>query len=199
MNIRSMKISLLFLIVFFVIFSFPVLGRGAEEESFRTLLNNALKYYIEQNYGKVVEELDKASIRMRNIAPLKVEVLTFCENIDMFAKYTPKKDTVFSPGETFLLYFQPGNYSLKKVENGWEINLEESYEITDENGKIVAKLDQPLKFHVVLLSPLTTGLYFKNTDFVPTKPGKYILKVILKDVIKGKELIGKLSFEVKKE
>ncbi len=170
-----------------------------EEESFREILNNALKFYIERDYTGVVGELEKASLMMRNLAPLKIDVLTFCERIDMFAKYVEKKDSLFSPGETFIVYFQPANYSLKKTKEGWEIYVEEYFEIVDEKKEVVSKMTEPLVFHVTLLSPLTTGLYFKNVDFVPTKPGKYTLRVVLEDKIKGKEIKGELPFEVKEK
>ncbi len=194
MNTKLIKTKVFFIILIIVsLFSQIAYSKS---DTFRTLLNSALKFYIERDYSSVLEELEKASLMMRNLAPLKKEALLFCESIDMFAKYTPRENNVFRIGEEFLIYFQPGNYSLLKTKDGWEINLREYFEIYDEKGKLVKKMEAPLDFHTVLFSPLTTGLYFRNSDKVPERVGKYILKIVLEDFIKGKKLEAELPFEV---
>ncbi len=192
MNTRLIKTKVSF-IVLITLFLF---SQMVSADTFRTLLNSALKFYIERDYSSVLEELEKASLMMRNLAPLKKEALLFCESIDMFAKYTPRKNNVFRVGEEFLIYFQPGNYSLLKTKDGWEINLKEYFEIYDEKEKLVKKMETPLSFHTVLLFPLTTGLYFRNSDKVPEKEGKYILKIVLEDFVKGKKLEAEIPFKV---
>ncbi len=198
MNIKFIRNKFLLIFIFSIVFIFSSMGFSEEKNTFRTFLNNALRAYIEQNYEDVLTNLREASLMMRNLAPLKSEALLFCDTIDMFASYVPRKDAIFSPGETFLVYFQPGNYSLLKKGNVWEINLKEYFKIVDEEGKIVKEMLSPLEFHVTLYSPLTTGLYFRNSDFTPNKEGKYTLVIILKDLIKGKTLKVELPFEVKK-
>ncbi len=195
MNTRLMRNRVyLFIAILIVFISSQVVFAG--DETFRGLLNNALKFYIERDYSSVLKELEKATLMMRNLAPLKKEAFLFCESIDMFAKYTPREDKRFRPGEEFLIYFQPGNYSLLKIKEGWEINLREYFEIYDDKGRLIKKMKSPLDFHTVLLFPLTTGLYFKNSDEVPEKEGKYVLKVVLEDFIKDKKLEAELPFEV---
>ncbi len=195
MNIKYLKSrAFLFLLLFLLLL--PTVG-FSEKDPFRAFLGDALKAYIKGDYAQVMNNLKEASLFMRNRAPLTSEALVFCEEIEMFAKYKPRKDSVFAPGEEFIVYFQPGNYSLLHKKDGWEINLKEYFKITDDKGNIVSKMDDPLVFHTTLRSPLTTALYFKNADFVPEKEGKYILEVVLEDLIKGKKLVAKLPFEVR--
>ena len=197
MNIRFTKNKAFIIFSILIIFIFSNIAFSEEKNTFRKFLNNALRAYIEQNYEDVLVNLKKASLIMRNLASLRSEALLFCDTINMFADYIPRKNAVFSPGETFLVYFQPGNYSLLKKDNMWEVNLKEYFKILDKNGKIIKEMPSPLEFHVTLYSPLTTGLYFRNADFVPDKEGTYTLIIILEDLIKGKVLKVKLPFEVK--
>ena len=196
MNIRYLRNKVLFILI--LLLFLPTVG-FSEKDPFRAFLSDALKAYIERDYAQVMNSLKEASLFMRNRAPLTSEALVFCEEIEMFAKYKTRKDNIFAPGEGFSVYFQPGNYSLLHKEDGWEINLKEYFKITDDKGNVVSKMDDPLVFHTILRSPLTTGLYFKNADFVPTEEGKYVLEVILEDLIKGKKLVKRLPFEVKAE
>ncbi len=195
MNIKYLR-NRVFLILLPLLLFFPTAG-FSEKDPFRAFLGDALKAYIERDYAQVMNSLKEASLFIRNRAPLTSEALTFCEDIEMFARYRPRKSNIFTPGEGFIVYFQPGNYSLLHKEDGWEINLKEYFKITDDKGNIISKMDDPLVFHTTLKSPLTTGLYFKNADFVPEKEGKYVLEVVLEDLIKGKKLVVKLPFEVK--
>lgn len=198
MSIGLMKSKIILFLIFFVLILFSFSHDAfSKEESIRSLLNSALKFYIKLDYSKAVDELEKASLMLRNLAPLRVEKLLFCNKIEMFAKYEPRKSNVFYPGESFIIYFQPGNYSLLQKDDGWEIHLREYYEIVDESGKVISKMDIPLEFHTTLFSPLFTGLYFRNAGFVPEKDGKYTIRVILDDLIKGKTLEASLTFEVK--
>ena len=146
-----------------------------------------------------MEDLENASLIARNLAPLVSSKLLFCNKIEMFGKYDVKEKAVFYPGESILVYFEPKNFSIKFVNNQYEINLKEYFRITDEKGKVITQISTPIEFHVKFFSPLTSCLYFRNSEFAPTDIGKYFFEVILEDLVKGKKLVAKIAFQVKKE
>ena len=107
----SKKLVLLGLVLIFIITSFAMFSFASEEKDY---INQALKLIDEEKYNEAVRELEEGLMVVRGKADLEFVNVTFTnEDAWGFGMYNQREDTIFAQGETFLMYGEARNYTIK--------------------------------------------------------------------------------------
>jgi hypothetical protein len=169
MNLNK-KYIFLGLILIFTITNFAMFSFASEEKDY---INRALKLIDEEKYNEAVEELEEALIVVRSKADLKFVNVTFTdEEAWGFGMYNQREDAIFAQGETFLMYGEARNYTIKEIKK-------DLYEIY---------IKEDINFDLFITNTLTQTSPFPVGDY------KFLL--VLKDVFSGKTTEVTIEFTV---
>ena len=192
----SKKLILLGLVLVFIITSMATFSFASEEKDY---INRALKLIDEEKYNEAVEELEEALMVVRSKADLEFVNVTFTdEEAWGFGMYNQKEDTIFAQGETFLMYGEARNYTIKEIKKDlYEIYLKEDIYILDKNNNVLFKQEDFLDYHITSHSK-NFDLFINNTltQTSPFPVGDYKFLLVLKDVFSGKTTEVNIDFTV---
>lgn len=192
----SRKFVLLGLVLIFIITSFAMFSFASEEKDY---INRALKLIDEEKYNKAVEELEEALMVVRGKADLEFVNVTFTnEDAWGFGMYNQREDTIFAQGETFLMYGEAKNYTIKEIKKDlYEIYLKEDMYILDKNNNILFKQEDFLDYHITSHSK-NFDLFITNTltQTSPFPVGDYKFLLVLKDIFSEKTTEVTIDFTV---
>jgi len=192
----SKKLILLGLVLIFVIIAMATFSFASEEKDY---INRALKLINEEKYNEAVGELEEALMVVRSKADLEFVNVTFTnEEAWGFGMYNQRKDTIFTQGETFLMYGEAKNYTIKEIKKDlYEIYLKEDVYILDKNDKVLFKQEDFLDYHITSHSK-NFDLFINNrlTQTSPFPVGDYKFLLVLKDVFSEKTAEVTIDFTV---
>lgn len=192
----SKKFIFLGLILIFIITSLAVFSFASEEKDY---INRALKLIDEEKYNEAVVELEEALMVARSKADLEFVNMTFTnEEAWGFGMYNQREDAIFAQGETFLMYGEARNYTIKEIKEGlYEIYIKEDMYILDKNNNVLFKQEDFLDYHITSHSR-NFDLFITNTltQTSPFPVGNFKFLLILKDVFSGKTTEVTIDFTV---
>lgn len=192
----SKKFIFLGLILIFVITSLAVFSFASEEKDY---INRALKLIDEEKYNEAVVELEEALMVARSKADLEFVNITFTnEEAWGFGMYNQREDAIFAQGETFLMYGEARNYTIKEIKKDlYEIYIKEDMYILDKNNNVLFKQEDFLDYHITSHSR-NFDLFITNTltQTSPFPVGNFKFLLILKDVFSGKTTEVTIDFTV---
>ncbi len=192
----SKKFIFLGLIFIFIITSLAMLSFASEEKDY---INRALKLIDEEKYNEAVVELEEALMVVRSKAKLEYVNITFTdEEAWGFGMYNSRKDATFAQGETFLMYGEARNYTIKEIKKDlYEIYIKEDMYILDKNNNVLFKQEDFLDYHITSHSK-NFDLFVTNllTQTSPFPVGDYKFLLVLKDVFSGKITEVTIDFTV---
>ena len=195
MNLNK-KIILLGLVLIFIITSFAMFSFASEEKDY---INRALKLIDEEKYNEAVGELEEALAIVKSKADLEFVNITFTdEEAWGFGMYNTRKDANFVQGETFLIYGEARNYTIKEIKKDlYEIYIKEDMYILDKNNNVLFKQEDFLDYHITSHSK-NFDLFITNTltQTSPFPVGNYKFLLVLKDVFSGKITEVTIDFTV---
>lgn len=192
----SKKFIFLGLILIFIITSLAVFSFASEEKDY---INRALKLIDEEKYNEAVVELEEALMVARSKADLEFVNMTFTnEEAWGFGMYNQREDAIFAQGETFLMYGEARNYTIKEIKKDlYEIYIKEDMYILDKNNNVLFKQEDFLDYHITSHSR-NFDLFITNTltQTSPFPVGNFKFLLILKDVFSGKTTEVTIDFTV---
>ena len=195
MNLRK-KIIFLGLILIFIITAMAMFSFASEEKDY---INRTLKLIDEEKYNEAVGELEEALIVVRSKADLEFVNVTFTdEEAWGFGMYNQREDATFAQGETFFMYGEARNYTIKEIKKDlYEIYLKEDMYILDKNNNVLFKQEDFLDYHITSHSK-NLDLFITNTltQTSPFPVGDYKFRLVLKDVFSGKTAEVTINFTV---
>jgi len=135
----SRKFIFLGLILIFTITSFAMFSFASEEKDY---ISQALKLIDEEKYNEAVEELEEALMVVRGKAGLEFVNVAFTDGEAWgFGMYNQREDAIFAQGETFLMYGEARNYTIKEIKKDlYEIYIKEDMYILDKNNLHILKI-----------------------------------------------------------
>jgi len=192
----SRKFIFLGLILIFTITSFAMFSFASEEKDY---ISQALKLIDEEKYNEAVEELEEALMVVRGKAGLEFVNVAFTDGEAWgFGMYNQREDAIFAQGETFLMYGEARNYTIKEIKKDlYEIYIKEDMYILDKNNNVLFKQEDFLDYHITSHSK-NFDLFITNT-LTQTSPfpiGDYKFLLVLKDVFSGKITEVTIDFTV---
>ena len=192
----SKKIIFLGLILIFITISFAMFSFASEEKDY---INQALKLIDEEKYNEAVIELEEALIVVRSKADLEFVNVTFTdEEAWGFGMYNQRENAVFAQSETFLMYGEARNYTIKEIKKDlYEIYIKEDMYILDKNNNVLFKQEDFLDYHITSHSK-NFDLFITNTltQTSPFPVGDYKFLLVLKDIFSEKTTEVTIDFTV---
>jgi len=192
----SRKIIFIGLILIFIITSFAMFSFASEEKDY---INRALKLIDEKKYNEAVRELEEALLVTRSKADLELVNMLFTdEEAWGFGMYNQRDNAIFAQGETFYIYGEARNYTIKKIKKSlYEIYIKEDMYILDKNNNVLFKQEDFLDYHITSHSK-NFDLFITNTitQTSPFPAGNYKFLLVLKDVFSGKTTETTIDFKI---
>ena len=192
----SKKIIFLGLILIFIITAMATFSFASEEKDY---INQALKLIDEEKYNEAVGELEEALALIKSKADLGfINVLFAKEEAPGFGMYNARENITFAQGETFYIYGEAKNYTIKKIdEKLFEIYLKEDIYILDEENSILFGQTDFLDYHITSHSK-NSDLFINNTitQTSPFPAGNYKFRLVLKDALSQKTTEATIDFTV---
>jgi len=195
MNLNK-KIIFIGLISVFIVTIIVMFSFASEEKDY---INQALKLIDEEKYNEAVRELEEALMVVKSKADLEfVNVIFTDEEAWGFGMYNQRENAVFAQGETFLMYGEARNYTIKEIKKDlYEIYIKEDMYILDKNNNVLFKQEDFLDYHITSHSK-NFDLFITNTltQTSPFPVGDYKFLLVLKDVFSGKTTEVTIDFTV---
>jgi hypothetical protein len=192
----SKKTIFIGLILIFIITSFVMFSFASEEKDY---INRALVLIDEEKYNEAVGELEEALMIVKSKANLELVNVSFTEEEAWgFGMYNQREGTIFSQGETFFMYGEARNYSIKEIKKDlYEIHIKEDIYILDKNNNVLFKQEDFLDYHITSHSK-NFDLFINNTltQTSPFPVGDYKFLLVLKDVFFEKTTEVTIDFTV---
>lgn len=171
----------------------------ASENSEKILIEQSLEYLEQQNYNMAIESLEKALLSIRGKAQLELNNLRFTENEAIgFGMYQLREGIIFTQGETFNIYAEANNYTIKEIEEEqFEIHIKEDLYILDMEGNILWGQKDFLDYHVFSHRP-NDEIFITNTvtQDSPFPKGEYQFQLVLKDLFSQKTVEKTIAFKI---
>lgn len=192
----SKKFIFLGLILIFMVSSLFIFSYASEEKDY---IDRAIKLIDEEKYNEAVGELEEALALIKSKADLDyINVLFTQEEAPGFGLYNAREKITFAQGETFYIYGEAKNYTIKKIdEKLFEIYLKEDIYILDEENNILFGQTDFLDYHITSHSK-NSDLFINNTitQTSPFPAGNYKFRFVLKDVLSQKTTETTIDFTV---
>jgi len=196
MNKLCGKLILLFLLIGFLITN-PVLSAFAS--AYDKNIQKATEYLQQEQFNEAIKELETVLTLVRQKAHLEFNEVQFIKNeAEGYGIFQPRENNIFSPGETFFIYGEPKNYTIKEIEQGlYEIYLKEDFYILDrENNVLFGQIDF-YEFHMQSRSPNSEIIFTNTITQEPAfPPGEYKFRLVLKDVYSQRVVEINVDFEI---
>lgn len=138
----------------------------------------------------------QATDQLANLAQLEIRRMAFCTEVESFGSYTPFTSYRFQPDQDVLLYCELDNVAADEVKDGFETQLQGSYEIIGPQGERIVD-------RMVHMPKQRTG--HRLRDYFVIYPlrlpkqlpaGSYRLELTIEDMIGKKFAQSQLEFEV---
>lgn len=192
----SKKFIFLGLVLIFIITSLVMFSFASEEKDY---IDRALILIDEEKYNEAVKELEEALMAVRSKADLEFVNVAFTdEEAWGFGMYNQRENATFAQGETFLMYGEARNYTIKEIKKGlYEIYIKEDMYILDKNNNVLFKQEDFLDYHITSHSK-NFDLFITNTltQTSPFPVGDYKFLLVLEDVFSGKIAEVTIDFTV---
>jgi len=192
----SKKFIFLGLISIFIITSLTMFSFASEEKDY---INQALKYLDENKYTEALGELEEALALVRSKSNLEfVNVVFTNEEAGGFGLYNQRENATFASGETFFIYGEAKNYTIKETKNDlYEIYLKEDLYVLDQDNNVLFGQADFLDYHITSHSKNYDLLITSTiTQTSPFPIGNYKFRLVLKDVFSQKTTEVTIDFTV---
>ena len=129
---------------------------------------------------------------------LEVRSLAFCTEIESYGQITPFSGNRFNPGQQVILYCEIENFTVKKVDAGYETHLQGSYDVYD--GKNEKVFSQVLPADQQVSANYLRDYFIAYQMYLPSElsPGTYRLQLTMEDANGKKYGQSSIPFEIAK-
>jgi hypothetical protein len=146
----------------------------------------------------VMDSQRKATGFLAAASNLEVRNIAFCTDVERYGVITKFPKYQFKPDEEVLLYCEVENVSALPVKDGFESQLQGSYEILDTNGNRI--VEQTLPMEPDVCQNVRRDYYMVYRIFMPQQisPGNYKLRLTIEDLKARKYGQSTLDLQIKK-
>ncbi len=149
-------------------------------------------------WSTVMNNQRQATNHLASVSKLEVKSVSFCTDVQGYGVVTKFPNYQFKPDQDILLYCELENVSAEPVKDGFETQLQGTYEIIDPNGRRIA--DQLLPMEKEICKNHRRDYFIVYRIFTPMQiaPGNYQLRLTVEDM-KGKKFgQSQIDFQIQK-
>ncbi len=149
-----------------------------------------------RRWSLVMNSQRMATNKLAAASNLEVRSAAFCSDVQNYGVITKFPKNAFKPDQEVLLYCELENVFAQEVKNGFESQLQGTYEIIDANGRRIT--DQLLPMEKEICQNLRRDYFIIYKIFIPAKidPGQYQMRVMIEDMKAKKFGQTSLDFQV---
>jgi hypothetical protein len=146
-----------------------------------------------RRWSLVMNSQRTATNKLAAASNLEVRSAAFCSDVQNYGVITKFPKYIFKPDQEVLLYCELENVFAQEVKNGFETQLQGTYEVIDANGRRIT--DQLLPMEKEICQNHRRDYFIIYKIFMPAKiePGQYQMRVMIEDM-KGKKF-GQTSLD----
>ena len=151
-----------------------------------------------RHWSLVMNNQREATNYLAVASNLEIKSLAFCTEVERYGVVTKFPKSQFQADQEVLLYCEIENVSAEKIRNGFETQLQGSYEIIDGQGRKVA--DQLLPMEPELCQNHRRDYFIVYKIYMPQQiaSGSYQLRLTIEDMKAHKWGQSQLDFQIKK-
>ncbi len=151
-----------------------------------------------RHWSLVMNSQREATSHLAAVSNLEVKSVAFCTEVERYGVITKFPKYQFQADQELLLYCEIENVAANKVKEGYESQLQGSYEIIDSQGRKVA--DQLLPMEPEICQNHRRDYFIVYKIYMPQQivPGNYQLRLTVEDMKARKFGQNQLDFQVKK-
>lgn len=151
-----------------------------------------------RHWSSVMMSQREATAHLAAVSNLEVRSVAFCTQVDGYGTFQKFAKNQFASDQDVLLYCEIDNVAADKVKLGYETQLQGSYEIRDNQGRLVA--DQDLPMEPEICSNHRRDYFIVYRIYMPSQlaPGNYELRLTIHDKKGGKYGHSSAAFEIRK-
>ncbi|MCY2984449.1 MAG: hypothetical protein NTY15_12555 [Planctomycetota bacterium] len=152
-----------------------------------------------RHWSLVMDSQRNATNKLAAVSNLEVKSVAFCTEVERYGSITKFPRYQFQADQELLLYCEIENVAASKVsKEGFESQLQGSYEIIDSQGRKIA--DQLLPMEPEICQNHRRDYFIVYKIYVPQQiaPGNYQLRLTVEDMKAHKFGQSQLDFQVKK-
>ena len=151
-----------------------------------------------RHWSLVMNSQREATNALAAASNLEVKAVVFCTDVERYGVTTKFPKSQFHADQEVLLYCEIENVAAEKVRNGFETQLQGSYEILDSQGRKVA--DQLLPMEPELCQNHRRDYFIVYKIYMPQQiaSGNYQLRLTIEDMKARKFGQGQIDFQIKK-
>jgi hypothetical protein len=151
-----------------------------------------------RHWSLVMNSQREATNHLAAASNIEVKSLAFCTEVERYGVITKFPKYQFRADEEVLLYCEIENVAAEKVRNGYETQLQGSYEIIDSQGRKVA--DQLLPMEPEVCQNHRRDYFIVYKIYMPQQiaSGSYQMKLTIED-LKGRKFgQSQIEFQIRK-
>jgi hypothetical protein len=151
-----------------------------------------------RKWSLVMNSQRAATDQLAAVSNLDVKTVAFCTDVQGYGVITKFPNNTFKPDQDLLLYCELENVSADEVKEGFETQLQGSYEIIDPNGRRIA--DQLLPMEKEICQNHRRDYFIVYRIYTPMQigPGNYQLRLTVEDMKAKKFGQASLDFQIQK-
>lgn len=149
-----------------------------------------------RRWSLVMRSQRQATDKLAAASNLEVKSLAFCNDVQGYGVMTKFPKYVFNPDQEVLLYCELENVMASELKNGFETQLQGTYEILDSNGRRIA--NQLLPMEKEICQNRRRDYFIIYHIYLPSRieAGKYQMRVTVEDMKAKKFGQADLDFEI---
>lgn len=138
----------------------------------------------------------KAMAHLAAVSNLEIKNASFCTDVHSFGVVSKFPNPHFKPNQELLLYCELDNFAAEPVKDGYETQLQGSYEIVNASGQRVA--DMLLPEDADVCRNQRRDYFIAYRIYMPQKiePGRYQLRLTIEDMKGRKFGQSSLDFQI---
>ncbi len=151
-----------------------------------------------RKWSLVMNSQRAATDQLAAVSNLDIKSVAFCTDVQGYGVITKFPNNVFKPDQDLLLYCELENVAADQVKEGFETQLQGSYEIIDPNGRRIA--DQLLPMEKEICQNHRRDYFIVYRIYTPMQigPGNYQLRLTVEDMKAKKFGQASLDFQIQK-
>lgn len=182
----------------------PTPGLSTTEQGFwskqlfalSTLLDAAATRDLGGRAAAATHHQAEASAALGQLGDLRIENLTFCDEVYGFGAYDPIDAPRFTAGQSVSLYTEVENYRSESTEEGYRTSLATSYRVVDRHGALVDSGEFPVVEDLCLSRRRDFHIQYSVTLPTTVYPGEYRLQLTITDQLGDKIGDDEIAFEI---
>jgi hypothetical protein len=146
----------------------------------------------------VMNSQREATNHLAAASNLEVRSVAFCTEVERYGVLTKFPKYQFTPDQEVLLYCELENVAAEQVRDGFETQLQGSYEIVDSQGRIIAEQILPMEPDICQNHRRDYFIVYKIYLPQQISPGAYKLRLTVEDMKARKFGQSSLDLQIKK-